>query len=309
MRVPLHPFVCEVLEHSGLAPGQISPNGWRNLAGFVVLCHHAGVPPSLAVFRHFFVLCKLKESNGWYIFRGRAGSKSLFTNLPEYTHEWKDRFFFLLSPAAAPWPCQVRWGKPSRSCAGKLELTDEEKETVRKLMDAHSGNVDIRNYLTETNLAAAFSSNLAGASPQPPVKADQPESSTPPLSGKKRKHDEAAEANNNINTPSPSGVLSSPPGMSRRPLPAVIDAADMEAMRQQQEWGMRLLQEKHGAVAEADALRGELWNVRAELAEAKAAVAAADARNARAAAEAESARGREDMRRAVLRRYPDLDLP
>uniref|UniRef100_J3MBR0 Transposase (putative) gypsy type domain-containing protein n=1 Tax=Oryza brachyantha TaxID=4533 RepID=J3MBR0_ORYBR len=55
MRVPLRPFACEVLGHFGLAPSEVAPNGWRIVAGFLVLCHHAGVPPSLAVFRHYFV--------------------------------------------------------------------------------------------------------------------------------------------------------------------------------------------------------------------------------------------------------------
>uniref|UniRef100_A0ACD5XS27 Uncharacterized protein n=1 Tax=Avena sativa TaxID=4498 RepID=A0ACD5XS27_AVESA len=57
MRVPLHPFFSEALGHFGLAPAQLSPDGWRVLVGFVVLCDFAGVaPPSLPVFRSFFSL-------------------------------------------------------------------------------------------------------------------------------------------------------------------------------------------------------------------------------------------------------------
>ena len=55
MRVPLQGFFREVLAHFGIAPAQVTPNGWRFMAGFLVLCQAAGVPPSLAVFLLFFL--------------------------------------------------------------------------------------------------------------------------------------------------------------------------------------------------------------------------------------------------------------
>lgn len=67
---PLDSFFCQALQHFGLAPGQLAPNGWRILAAFVLLCQDAGVPPSLAVFRHFFMLGKFRV-RGWYFFRGK----------------------------------------------------------------------------------------------------------------------------------------------------------------------------------------------------------------------------------------------
>jgi hypothetical protein len=71
MRVPLHPLFGEVLSHFGAAPSQLAPNGWRAMAGFVVICHFAGVgTPSLAVFRHFFSLSAFKLK-GWYSFQGK----------------------------------------------------------------------------------------------------------------------------------------------------------------------------------------------------------------------------------------------
>jgi hypothetical protein len=45
MRVPLHAFFCEVLTYFGFALSQIAPNGWRVMAGFVVLSRFAGVLP------------------------------------------------------------------------------------------------------------------------------------------------------------------------------------------------------------------------------------------------------------------------
>lgn len=70
-------------------------------------------------------------------------------------------------PWPASWPCQVYTvGKTTvqELCTGNLVLTGDEKETVRKLMDEHSGKVDLGTYLWETNLAVTFSSNFASAS-------------------------------------------------------------------------------------------------------------------------------------------------
>ena len=61
MRVPLHGFLCEVLAHFGIASSRIAPNGWRAMAGFIVLSHFTGVAPSLPVFRHFFMLYGFKS--------------------------------------------------------------------------------------------------------------------------------------------------------------------------------------------------------------------------------------------------------
>uniref|UniRef100_A0ACD5ZS69 Uncharacterized protein n=1 Tax=Avena sativa TaxID=4498 RepID=A0ACD5ZS69_AVESA len=166
MRFPLHPFFSDALSHFGLAPGQLTPNGWRVLLGFVVLCHSAAVPPSVAVFRHFF---SLPSRKGWYGFKCKKGAGVLFTGLTSAKSEkdWKRGFFFLTSPE--PWLCPVRWGQPpSTISAASPALSSEDKKSVAKLVHLHSSSVDLRTYLSETNLAAVFSSNFAGASPPPP---------------------------------------------------------------------------------------------------------------------------------------------
>jgi hypothetical protein len=172
LRFPLHAFFSEALSHFRLAPSQLTPNGWRVLVGFFVLCHSAGVPPSLAVFRHFF---SLSSRNGWYGFKCRKGAGALFTGLtsPKSDKEWKRGFFFLTSPE--PWACPVRWGEPPSniSTAGPA-LSSNDKKSVAKLIHKHSAAVDLRTFLSENNLAAAFSSNLAGASPPPPLQLPPP---------------------------------------------------------------------------------------------------------------------------------------
>ncbi|XP_037457061.1 uncharacterized protein LOC119328139 [Triticum dicoccoides] len=167
MRVPLHPFFCEALAHFGVAPTQLAPNAWRIMAGFLVLCRSAGVPPSLAVFRRFFLLSvlNLKHKKRWYYFKPsfRDGPGLRFTGLPDSIYGWKRGFFFLSSPT--PWPCPVEWGEPSKSSFMEPVLTDEEKKSVAKLLGANGGAaVDIRTCLCDSNLAAA----VATAAPPPP---------------------------------------------------------------------------------------------------------------------------------------------
>ncbi|CAN6179133.1 unnamed protein product [Urochloa humidicola] len=154
MRIPLHGFFCEVLAHFGVAPSQVVPNGWRVMAGFVVLSHFACVSrPSLAVFRHFFSLCAHKLK-GRYWFRGKDSAGALVNGLPHSLKGWKEEFFFLRSQT--PWPCPVKWGEPSRGSTAEPVLTKEEKGIASKLLRAHGAAVDLKTYLSESNLAAAM---------------------------------------------------------------------------------------------------------------------------------------------------------
>ncbi|KAJ1258246.1 hypothetical protein BS78_10G060200 [Paspalum vaginatum] len=181
MRVPLHPFFCEALAHYGVTPSQVVPNGWRVMAGFVVLSHFrlrlascggyaerspgpapphchpdshsAGVPLSLPMFWHFFSLCAFKLK-GWYWFRGKDAAGALFKGIPHSFKGWKEEFFFLKSPA--PWPCPVTWGELSKGSTAEPALTREEQSMAKKLLRGHGTAVDIKTYLSESNLAAAL---------------------------------------------------------------------------------------------------------------------------------------------------------
>nr|TKW19953.1 hypothetical protein SEVIR_4G053602v2 [Setaria viridis] len=346
MRVPLHGFFCEALAHFGVAPSQVAPNGWRVMAAFVVLSHFAGVPPSLAVFRHFFSLCAHKL-RGWYWFRGKDSAGALFKGLPLSLKGWKEEFFFLRSPT--PWPCPVKWGEPSKNSTAEPVLTREEKTVAAKLLRAHGAAVDLKTYLSESNLAAAM---ITGSRPPPPAAAapsprtasassakgmdpsvydmmmslraakaaqasgekvtvkSEPGSDTP-LSGKKRKLAEDATKQG------PSDVIQSS-------YVTMLQAANCVSFS----LGYALeLEEKLAArEREAEALRRELAQAQAKAEHAEAEKASAgEARSAGAAAVkeylgstehvlrlAEHAlagyeRGMEDMKRSALRRYPHLD--
>ncbi|XP_048539235.1 uncharacterized protein LOC125518441 [Triticum urartu] len=149
VRFPLHSFFSQALTHFRLAPGQLTPSGWRVLVGFVVLCHDAGVQPSRDVFCYFFSLCPY--TSGRYGFRAKHDGCALFKGwyFSGSEETWKDRFFFLTSPE--PWSCPVFWGeRPSkykRSWIARDEapaLTTQQKKTVAKLLDAHGTAVDLQ---------------------------------------------------------------------------------------------------------------------------------------------------------------------
>ncbi|XP_040251313.1 uncharacterized protein [Aegilops tauschii subsp. strangulata] len=156
LRFPLHGFFREALAHFGIAPAQLTPNGWRVMEGFVALCRSAGVRPSLAVFLRFFYLSAIdrKRKKGWYCLGPMRDSSSLrFTGMPGRGSKaimgWRHDFFFLSSPE--PWHCAVEWGAPSKGSFRKPALTVEENESMVKLLSAHGGvAVDLRNLLPAT---------------------------------------------------------------------------------------------------------------------------------------------------------------
>ncbi|KAM0918535.1 hypothetical protein ACQ4PT_009038 [Festuca glaucescens] len=157
MRLPLHPFYVTVLSHYGIAPGQLMPNGWRALAGFVVLSHFTGVPPSLAVFRHFFSLCGFPHKH--YSFSSNDAVGLLFRQLNNLKNPgWKEEYFFVSS--SAPWPCPVQLGGGGgghyRSSNFQQVLTRTEKAVATNLLRARGGSpIDLRMYLHESNMAKA----------------------------------------------------------------------------------------------------------------------------------------------------------
>ncbi|XBI34947.1 hypothetical protein VPH35_120697 [Triticum aestivum] len=235
MRLPLHPFFGVVLDHFGIAPAQLAPNGWRALAGFVVLSHFAGTPPSLPVFRHFFSLVAFPHR--LYSLRGKdaAGAGLLFRPTKAKNAGWKEEFFFM-SSSSAPWPCPVQWGRPFRSATSDPSLTGPEKAVAASVLRARGGSpIDLTAYLRDSNLAAAkiigaLSPPTATPTPQgellkraahapaeeSTVKSepdcDAPSPSAPSWSRKEKKRKRPEHHANGES--SASGYLSFPPGFS-----------------------------------------------------------------------------------------------
>ncbi|XP_044435122.1 uncharacterized protein [Triticum aestivum] len=317
MHFPLHGFFRQVLAHFGLAPSQFTPNGWRVMAGFVVLCHKSGVePPPLAVFRHFF---SLRARGGWYHFRAKDAAGGLFTKLRK-VKGWKTRFFFLTSPE--PWQFPACWGgPPPKSSTGDPLLTDEEKTLAKKLLGA--------NFSAQLPAQPPPAVRIRGINPSSDEMTEKMPAARMNLrsSGRKRKLEEA-NANQGVPT------VKSPPAAhgdmadteaTQEALQAILAASqgsvfaaakpsDVVALSHEKVLqGLSYvsfflertmdLQEKvtareGEAAAEAAVLRQELESVKAELAEVKDAVGAVELENAKELAMQEFLGSEEHARRA-----------
>ncbi|KAL6905321.1 hypothetical protein ACP4OV_002922 [Aristida adscensionis] len=117
MRVPLHPFYCEVLRHYGLAPSQFAPNAWRYIAAFTVLCTDIGVRPRLSLFLFFF--------------SERPKAQALLVSLCPPQGMEEEVLLPLLPDRRRPFP--VKWGKLRGDYACEPELDREAKNDVEKI--------------------------------------------------------------------------------------------------------------------------------------------------------------------------------
>ncbi|GAA0174477.1 hypothetical protein LIER_27862 [Lithospermum erythrorhizon] len=54
IRLPVHPYIGEVLSMAGIGPAQLTPNMWISIIGFYSACLLAGVTPSGEFFLTFF---------------------------------------------------------------------------------------------------------------------------------------------------------------------------------------------------------------------------------------------------------------
>ncbi|TVU30337.1 hypothetical protein EJB05_21952 [Eragrostis curvula] len=162
MRLPLHDFYAAVLLHYGLAPSQLTPNAWRYMAAFVLLCEEVGVEPMVSVFRHFFSVRAHKgDSLGWHNFRASPLFTGKFPSSKTY-RGWKSRFFFLRSPSTAPWPFPVKWGKPRRAAFRREEATSASMTAIGKLLDRAGNNgIDVVAFLGERELPVGRRNNPA----------------------------------------------------------------------------------------------------------------------------------------------------
>ena len=94
LRLPLHPFIIAVMNFFQLGLGQIVPNSWRLLVGFLVLSLRLGITPTVDLFNLFFQIASHPGKNSWYYVRGREG-KSLVSNPVTSIRHWKEKFVFV----------------------------------------------------------------------------------------------------------------------------------------------------------------------------------------------------------------------
>ncbi|KAL5836029.1 hypothetical protein ACOSQ4_015526 [Xanthoceras sorbifolium] len=100
VRLPLQPYLRRFLRDIGLAPAQISPNGWRT-------------DPSFAEIQHCYKLAPhTRGGDGWWYLASwtKQAGEGLITGLPTSNKEWKKTWFI-----ATDWGTELSLGgRPMR---------------------------------------------------------------------------------------------------------------------------------------------------------------------------------------------------
>ena len=122
LRFPIHPFIMELLDHFGIAPGQLMPNLWR----IVVHCMKvwlAAVGDKIKVGELVHMYC-LKESKEYWYFELVPWERKtrIIKGLSSSFRYWKLRFFFVFgddfeTSSSREWGDVLRllrrWGTPT----------------------------------------------------------------------------------------------------------------------------------------------------------------------------------------------------
>ena len=121
LRLPVHPFIMELLGFFGIAPGQLMPNSWR----IVVNCMEIWLAANEDMIKvgELVHLYRLKESKEYRYYKlvPWARSARIVRGLPSSFRYWKSHFFFVSgddfeTPASEAWGDILRllrrWGTP-----------------------------------------------------------------------------------------------------------------------------------------------------------------------------------------------------
>ena len=123
LRFPVHSFLMELLDHFGIAPGQLMPNSWR----IVVRCMEiwlAAMGGDMLRVDELVYLYRLKASKeyGYYELIPWERRTRIVKGLPSFFRYWKSRFFFVSgddfeTPSGGVWGelprLHRRWGTPT----------------------------------------------------------------------------------------------------------------------------------------------------------------------------------------------------
>ena len=95
LRFPVHPFIMELLDHFGIAPGQLMPNSWRIAVNYMeVWLATVGDMIKVGELIHMYRLKESKEY-GYYELVPWERKTRIVKGLPSSFRYWKSRFFFV----------------------------------------------------------------------------------------------------------------------------------------------------------------------------------------------------------------------
>uniref|UniRef100_A0A2N9ECL5 Transposase (putative) gypsy type domain-containing protein n=1 Tax=Fagus sylvatica TaxID=28930 RepID=A0A2N9ECL5_FAGSY len=240
LRFPMQPFVRELLDFLGLAPGQVNPNGWRTIIACMVMwrvCSNGSEDLSVDEFLFCYEPCQIALSRGFWTFKNRDANSRVVQGLPTSDRIWKDKYFFVCGDNWERLPQEdprdfvgVRrsWGTPSPSVLDRPLLNSVWQERIWRILEIEDRRYNI--YI-EPDLLATFS---LGPVPSSSVKALQRankkrvntmklnksrlkqmaqsgEVAVAPISLKRKKPDEGSSRRSEEALPRPSVPIVTPP--------------------------------------------------------------------------------------------------
>ena len=165
LRLPVHPFMLELLDHVGITPGQLMPNSWR----IVVNCMEIWLVANGNMIKvgELIYLYHLKGSKEYRYYELVPWEKKtrIVRGLPSSFRYWKSRFFFVFgddfeTPSSGDWGdilrLLCRWGTPTLGASIFLHfslvvfaliVTDSHASCFAQLRDGLSSKADIRSVL------------------------------------------------------------------------------------------------------------------------------------------------------------------
>ncbi|GFP93654.1 hypothetical protein PHJA_001509800 [Phtheirospermum japonicum] len=122
LRFPLCRHVENILSGLNVCPGQLMPNSYRQILGFIILMRHFQVDPSFVHFRNLISIVSASKTgeNGFFYLTPKPNRK-LLRNLPSSLGRWKNKFIYVKSPENRPWRVPTRWINVTRSKSYVLE--------------------------------------------------------------------------------------------------------------------------------------------------------------------------------------------
>ena len=96
LRFSLDPFVKLFLNKYNIAPGQLHPNSYRILTGYIELMYREGKEPNFDILRHMYSLNKKKGELTFFL--AVVSSLNIFARLKDLLKIWRQMYFFYKHP-------------------------------------------------------------------------------------------------------------------------------------------------------------------------------------------------------------------